>query len=329
VAGAACSRQRLACCFLADHLGDNSKVLWPSARGFDETRGFHFSGPRWPDGLYNWEHGSGGIRHDPGDGCGSTGRWYDLIWDDTFPDPAVSPADASSTWVGSDWIREGNTATSARSVEGDINNAWATYKARAAGGSRPDVMDQYETAFSPLNGILKVLKEETVKTIMESTADEPFFIYAATPAMRDQGVASDAEYANTYEKIGHLIEACDWYDPDATTYAAGTSMDAMRTLVYENNDCAAGTTPTQTCIDAWTAAYAYVETAMCNDVQKNKRFVTHAFASSVDNLLKVTVDALHSKGIWENTIVIFSSDNGMPDSELKAETFNSNTHTHH
>lgn len=319
------------------HLGSHDGSLLAHNRGFDHSIGFHFSGfyegasdangVQDAQGYFDWSHGNGNIREIDASGnyfceykaqsqcnaanhhgaqdaraCATT-NWYDLFIDDDMPDK-TSPVETQVNWAGYDYIHSADTHMP--DDKRDINrNVWQLYKDRegkdgvAAGDmyrAKADLAD-YEARMQKTRYAVKTIHDATVDAILQHTGPDPFFIYASTPAMRYSGNANDAQLTRAFRTMYEKIEACDNVDPDAATghYELDTASHALRNVVGAAN---------------WPTVLAAMQSEFCTDAQKQERFKTMAFASSVDDLLNASVSALYQKGLWDNTILIFSADNG-------------------
>lgn len=318
------------------HLGFRDGALWPLNRGFDTSEGFHFSGfwegntgasgAQDSQGYFDWSHGAGTLRqagycsnqaasscnnanhNSPQDSraCNTT-NWYDVIINDQHPEN-TSPADTQVSWDGYKYINEGRTHMNDTTRE--INTRfWQLYKDRAGKGgvsaaaaaAAAEEIRTYHEAMGKTRNIIKTMEDATVNAIVNHQGPDPFFIYTSTPAMRFEGIANDDELTRTFNTMYEKIEECDNARVDATTghYEPGTAMHALKALV---DDPASGQT--------WADVNAQIENAWCTDLRKQARFRTHAFAASVDDLLNASVAALYRKGLWDNTMIVFTADNG-------------------
>ena len=274
------------------HLGDESRRNWPLNRGFEKARGFHFSGIG-SHASWHVDVNSATQKH----ACvgSDASNVYDLIWDDIQPVQSganvVHVESNSSQWVGSDYIRAGLSMDTQWSL---YNDAYQRHQEREAGdAAATQQLNDFETAYESTNYVIKTIKEQTVETIQQSVAGTPFFIYAATPAMRTSGFANDAQRRRVYDNLKSHVDTCIW-DASAQSQPSDTSMNALKT--------------------AWEAAgnsWSTVQSELyCNSAEKDDRFKTYAYASSVEDLINATVEALYTKGIWENTLIITTADNG-------------------
>jgi len=321
------------------HIGFRDGALWPKNRGFDTSVGFHFSG-LWEgnkrteidaftgasdaQGYFDYSTGAGGIRSagycqtqggsqcngdntfGPQDSAACTSdNWHDIFVDDVHPSKADSVRTQSS-WPGYKYINEAQHMTD--EIRMYSTQFWQLYKDRAGkdGASQAAIdaatakINDYHAAMEQTEHVVKMMKRETVQRITDhDPAQGPFFIYSATPAQRYEGIATDEQLTRTFDLMYDKIEACDNMLPEAATghYEAGQAMNAIKDLAQANGQ-------------NWATVKAEIELQWCNDRRKQERFRTLAFASSADDLLNASVTALHETGQWDNTLIVWDSDNG-------------------
>ena len=277
------------------HVGEESRRSWPRNRGFDTSIGFHSPGlgdhATW---MQNKKHPTSIMCKIAGDADSDV--VYDLIFNDTQPPDGTIRVDAQeSTWPGSDYIRKGQVMTTYEMQEVDAT-VRELHKEREEGD--PDAIQKlrdFGDALDSTNYVTKTIQEQTVKAILDSRT--PFFVYASTPAMRTSGLANDFQRQRVVDTLGTFEDGdCVW-DPDRQPQAGDTSMREFKRRVEEYGG-------------DWSAVQTAYTLNGCNKDLRNERFKTYAFASTVDDLLNATVDALHQKGVWEETLVVFTADNG-------------------
>lgn len=262
-------------------------------RGFDSSRGFMFSGI---GDQFEWRLGHGGVF----DACGKTG--YDLIYEDTMPsggtqnaDYPVNSRDAGNTWPGKTYIHNGEDH---RPSDTTWSNTFSLYQQRANGNAAADQeLNDFETDAQQTNYVVKTVREETVRHIESKDGTSPFFMYVAAPAMRTQGMHSDAQRQAVFDLEETKIDTCDVFSDTTQPYPDGTAWKAFKTLTEQNGQ-------------SWATVRSYITNEFCTSARKNNRFNNHAFASTVDTLLNATVDALYRRNLWDNTLIVLTSDNG-------------------
>lgn len=124
-------------------------------------------------------------------------------------------------------------------------------------------------------------------------------MYVATPAMRGWSETNDAQRQTAFDLMQSKIDDCDHVDE--SNHPSGLNSRAMHKLkeVVDSNG------------QSWsTVKQNYILNEYCTDSRKNVRFRLYAAAQSADVLVNATTDALHRNGMWDNTLVILSSDNG-------------------
>jgi hypothetical protein len=231
----------------------------------------------------------------------ATQNYYDIIVNDTHP-PLNVPCDETTInqWEGVDFINKGKTYTEDPTLVSTWQDIWNQFNLHAAGDATATAkIDALDAAFEATRSVVKTVHDETVAAIRNHPVDESFFIYSSTPAMRFEGIANKQQLTRTYAAMKDKINACDHMDPTAPHHSAQdttTGMHAMKTLM--------GDSAFQTAFDT------YVRHIACSETKKMTRFKTYAFASTVDDLLNASIAALYERGIWDKTLVIFSSDNG-------------------
>ena len=275
------------------HLGDISRISWPKNRGFDTSFGFNWAGL---DDHFEWKTATGAWNGQ----CGAPG--YDIIVNDTQPPGGATGAthtvnSRSSTWDGSPIIWKGEDHRPA-SVSND--DFYALYKGRAAGNSADDqTLDNYDADAQQTDYSIKAIREQAVARIDDHDQSKPFFMYVATPAMRGWSETNDAQRQTAFDLMQSKIDDCDHVDE--SNHPSGLNSRAMHKLKDVVN--ANG--------QSWsTVKQNYILNQYCTDSRKNVRFRLYAAAQSADALVNATTDALHRNGMWDNTLVILSSDNG-------------------
>ena len=299
---------------LRRHLGDISRRNWPKNRGFDTSRGWMYTGI---GDQHTWKLANPAndlfktACKDPGIDA------YDLIYEDIMPNGATKAAGPtvdsnSSTWNGSRYILSGlrNPVDS-----GVFYNMYEHYKNRslAPEGTSATLLNLYDGTVQNTDYVVKTVQSETVRHIESHAGDtkNPFFMYIGAPAMRTTGQQNNGQRQRVFELEESGIDSCDYLNVTNQPYPPNTSMAAMKTLT-ESND------------QNWSTVYEPVINHFCRgrdaksgEAQNtelmdkfNERFLSHAFATTVDDLLNATVDALHRSGLWENTMIVLTSDNG-------------------
>ena len=271
------------------HVGQESRRSWPLNRGFDTSIGFHSAGL---EDHAIWKQRTAGATSQSCD----AGAVYDLIFNDTQPPDGNIRVDAQdSTWPGSDYIRNGQNMTTdyMREVERSVREL---HQQRERGDTAAiQKLRDFGDALESTNYVTKTIQEQTVKAIHDSKT--PFFVYASTPAMRTSGLANDLQRQRVVDTLGTFEDGdCVW-DPDRQPQADDTSMRELKRRVEEYGG-------------DWDAVRDAYTVNGCDTTRRHERFKTYAFASTVDDLLNATVEALHQKGVWEDTLVVFTADNG-------------------
>jgi hypothetical protein len=292
------------------HLGDISRRSWPKNRGFDTSRGFHFSGI---GDTYDWKLGHGGIASTCGVDAG-----YDLIYEDVMPPGGTTSATypvnsraAGNTWVGKTYIHNGEdyrpTALS--------DDYLSLYKLRADGNAAADAeLKAYTDAWKDTNEVSKTIREETVRHIESKDGSNPFFMYIAAMAMRGFGEQSDEQRQRVFDVMSDDIESCDITDPDLQPFPDGTGFKELRRVVQLDgqnwNDVYAGTSH-EFCPpnNVKNEIHNGVATSVDSE-RRNTRFWNHAFSTNIDVLVNATIDALYRKNLWDNTLIVLTFDNG-------------------
>lgn len=277
------------------HIGDISRRSWPKNRGFDSSFGFHASGL---SDHFTYSGNNGAI-------AASCGSYTDLIFDDVMPnngDLTSAPAvdEASSTWPGTQYVQNGASMTSelkATYSSDDADSLLQLERTRYTFARSASRLQEVEDGSDSTNWIMKEIEMRTVATIENTPIDEPFFAFVSTPAMRTSGTANDAQRKRAYDSAGTKFENCDHFDPDHQgSRLSGTSMDALRNLVSSTSE--------------WNSIKALFDTNTCSESAKQTRFLTHAYAATVDDVINSTVSALYRTGKWDKTLIIWTADNG-------------------
>ena len=294
------------------HLGDISRRNWPMNRGFHTTRGFHFSGI---GDTYEWKLLSGGLASTCGADAG-----YDLIYEDVQPPGGASSAffpvnsrDAGNTWVGKDYLLNG---ADNRPTEIGLEDFWEYYKRRADGDAAADeTLKRYEAARENTNEVSKTIQEEAVRHIESYDSNSgPFFMYIAAMAMRGFGEQTDEQRQKVYDLKAADVEACDIHDPDLQSFPADTGLKELKRVLeqdgqnwdsvfqgYRHEFCPPNNYKTE---------IHNGQTQQVYSNRRNTRFWQSAYATNIDVIVNVTIDALYRKNLWENTLIVLTSDNG-------------------
>ena len=294
------------------HLGDISRRNWPMNRGFHTTRGFHFSGI---GDTYEWKLLSGGLASTCGADAG-----YDLIYEDVQPPGGASSAffpvnsrDAGNTWVGKDYLING---ADNRPTEIGLEDFWEYYKRRADGDAAADeTLKRYEAARENTNEVSKTIQEEAVRHIESYDSNSgPFFMYIAAMAMRGFGEQTDEQRQKVYDLKAADVEACDIHDPDLQSFPADTGLKELKRVLeqdgqnwdsvfqgYRHEFCPPNNYKTE---------IHNGQTQQVYSNRRNTRFWQSAYATNIDVIVNVTIDALYRKNLWENTLIVLTSDNG-------------------
>jgi arylsulfatase A-like enzyme len=262
-------------------------------RGFDTSRGFMFPGT---GDQFDWKSSLGDLSNV----CGNVG--YDLVYDDVQPSGGASNAnyrvdsrDAGNTWPGKTYIHNGQDNYPDMSV---FLDSFSLYKQRANGNSAADQsLNTFEEKAESTNYVVKTVREETVRHIESKDGSTPFFMNVAAPAMRTEGMASDQERQDVFDIEENDIDACNYMDDTLQPFPAGTSVQAIKTLVEDNGQ-------------SWSSALTQFQSYLCTDDMKRYRFNSHAYGKTVDTLLNSTIEALYRKNLWENTLIVLTFDNG-------------------
>ena len=292
------------------HLGDISRRSWPKNRGFDTSRGFHFSGI---GDTYEWKLLDPGIENT----CGVDG--YDLIYEDEMPPGGTSWAtypvnsrNAGNTWSGKEYIHNGEDYRPAAFSD----DVFSLHKLRAAGDASADAeLKAYSAARANTNEVSKTIREETVRHIESKSSDsDPFFIYVAAMAMRGYGEQSDEQRQAVFDITGNDIDACDIHYPDLQSFPDGTGIKELKNVLeadgqnwntvsegYYHEFCPPNDVKHET--HNWQATQV-------DSQRRNNRFWQTAFSTNLDLIVNATVDALYRKNLWENTLLVLTSDNG-------------------
>jgi hypothetical protein len=252
---------------------------------------------------HTWKLGTSRIL----DTCGADG--YDIVYEDIMPNggtenvgPAVS--DRSSTWPGSQYIFNGEDNYPDVTV---YENMFTHYKGRRDGNAADDqTLINYDATVDRTDYVVKTVKSEAVRHIESHTAGgDPFFMYIGAPAMRTSGQHTDELRQKVFDLMETEIDNCDFIDEDLQPYPANSGMAALKTLTLANGQ-------------AWAPVRDAVRAKFCvgnsgvlmGDFQTNFRFLSMAFATTVDTLLNATVEALYKQNLWDNTMIVLTSDNG-------------------
>jgi len=207
----------------------------------------------------------------------------------------VNSRDAGNTWPGRTYIHNGEDH---RPSDTTYSNFFSLYGQRANGDAAADQeLKDYETNAQQTNYVTKTVREEAVRHIESKDGSTPFFMYVAAPAMRTEGAHSDAQRQAVFDIERSKIDTCDIYSDTTQPYPANTALQSLKTLTEQNGQ-------------QWSTVLQYLTDKFCTPAMKNSRLTTHSFATSVDTLLNSTVDALYRRGLWENTLVVLTSDNG-------------------
>lgn len=226
---------------------------------------------------------------------------YDLIYEDIMPNGATingPPVDSNlSTWNGSQYILSGLN----QSIDsGVFDNMYEHYKNRslAPEGRSDQLLKIYDDTVQNTDYVVKTVQSETVRHIESHTGEinKPFFMYIGAPAMRATGQQNNGQRQRVFDLEESGIDSCDYLNVSNQPYPLNTSMAAMKTLTESNGQ-------------NWNTVYEPVINHLCQD-KFNERFLSHAFATTFDDLLNATVDALHRSGLWKNTMIVLTSDNG-------------------
>jgi arylsulfatase A-like enzyme len=217
----------------------------------------------------------------------------------------VNSRSASNTWPGKTYIHNGED--NRPTVSGVFDQFFSLYQQRASGSASADqTLNDFEDDAQKTNYVVKTVREETVRHIESKDGSSPFFMYVAAPAMRTQGMASDAQRQTVFDLEENKIDTCDHIDDVNQPYPSGTSIQALKALVEQNGQ-------------SWSTARSYLFNELCTASKKTERFNVHAFASTVDTLMNATIDALYRKNLWQNTLILLTSDNG---GQPYTQTFN-------
>ena len=292
------------------HLGDISRRSWPKNRGFDTSRGFHFSGI---GDSYEWKLAHNGIEQT----CGVDAS-YDLIYEDIMPDGgaehatyAVNDRAEANKWPGKTYIHNGEDNRPANLYE----QMFDLYTSRESGDAAADAtLNTYFADSENTNHATKTIREETVRHIESKDGTSPFFIYVAATAMRGFGEQTDTQRQTVYDLEADNIRNCNIHDPDLQPSPSNTGLNALRTAIeadgqnwnevirgYLHEFCPSNGIQAET--------HAGVPTNVPSG-RKNDRFITHAFATNIDLIVNKTVDALYRTNLWENTLLLLTFDNG-------------------
>ena len=223
----------------------------------------------------------------------------------------VNSRDPGNTWPGKEYIHNGET----NRPQNIFNDMWALYNARADGNETADaILNTYFTDSERTNHVAKTIREETVRHIDSKTGNSPFFIYVAATAMRGFGEQTDEQRQSVFDLQGDNIRNCNIHYPDRQPYPNNTGMNALKTAIEADgqnwNDVSAGYYH-EMCPpgDVQVEVHGETTTSVPSE-RKNLRFLSRAFATNIDLLVNVTMDALHRNNLWENTLVLLTFDNG-------------------
>ena len=293
------------------HLGDISRRSWPKNRGFDTSRGFHFSGI---GDTFDWKLSHWGIPS-----VCSVDAGYDLIYEDVMPAGGTKSAaypvnsrDSGNTWAGKTYIHSGEDNRPPNIVD----DFFELYKSRAAGDATADAdLKAYSTARDNTNEVSKTIREETVRHIESKDSNSaPFFMYVAAMAMRGYGEQSDEQRQNVFDHMESDIDSCDVFYPDLQTYPDDVGMKELKRVLELDgqnwNTISAGFyhefCPTN---NVKNEIHNGVSTAV-DSKRRNSRFASNSYSTNIDVLVNATIDALYRKNLWDNTLILLTFDNG-------------------
>ena len=264
------------------HVGSTSRRNWPLNRGFDTSLGFHSAGI---GDFYTWE---ASLTDDQDDSVsGST--VYDLFVNDEMPNCIVNQPDCD--WPGTPYIINGSQFS--------ISNKQRTYETLYAEYKNTSLLQSLETLSEEgerAGNVIKTVEDETIKRI-EQNDGTPWFIFVSTPAMRTSGIAKHSIRQRVFSAMETKIDNCDHYSEMYQPFDNETSMrELKRNVLKYGGD--------------WSEVNRLVNENFCQPFDKNQRFGTHSYASTVDDLLNRSLKSLYETNQYENTLIVYTADNG-------------------
>ena len=178
-----------------------------------------------------------------------------------------------------------------------------------------EVLKRYEAARENTNEVSKTIQEEAVRHIESYDSNSgPFFMYIAAMAMRGFGEQTDEQRQKVYDLKAADVEACDIHDPDLQSFPADTGLKELKRVLeqdgqnwdsvfqgYRHEFCPPNNYKTE---------IHNGQTQQVYSNRRNTRFWQSAYATNIDVIVNITIDALYRKNLWENTLIVLTSDNG-------------------